>query len=101
MATPLTVGRMLNQRFRPALPFKILLNSAFPTCPIVAQQNFSNKRTSPEGSLKVTKFFSRAKICANVPAERAILPPFPGLFWINNYLNVKLKIKFSPCSAFI
>lgn len=58
----------------------MLINSEFPICPIVAQQNFSNKRISPEGSLNVTKFFSRAKICAKVPAERAICPPLPGLF---------------------
>jgi len=57
---------------QPALPIIIFATSRLPTFPIVAQQNFSTKRISPDGRRNVIKFPSLARTCAKVPAERAI-----------------------------
>src|SRR4051794_2817597 len=49
IAEPRTVGRLPFQRLRPALPPVSFSWSRFPTCPTVARQVSSTRRSSPDG----------------------------------------------------
>src|SRR5690606_33187238 len=79
IATPRAWGRMRFQRLRPALPTLSSSCSALPTEPTVARQSIGTRRISVEGRRSVAYSPSRATSCTLEPAERAILPPAPGL----------------------
>src|ERR1044071_4303717 len=72
IATPRTVGRMPRQRCAPALPILRRLCSSLPISPTVARQLTCTLRISPERSRAVTYSPSRATICTEAPALRAL-----------------------------
>ncbi|KAL6492077.1 hypothetical protein OROGR_033776 [Orobanche gracilis] len=82
ITTPLTTGRLPNQRLDPALPKLLSFALTFPTCPIVAEQFLYIKRTSPEGNFNVAQFPSFAISFATAPAALTNCPPFPSVISI-------------------
>ena len=66
---------------------------------MVAKHSFLNKRISFDDKRKTTKLFSFAKILADVPAERIIWPPFPGInstLWTSVPKGISFKGKAFP-----
>src|SRR5690606_38033302 len=78
MATPRVCGLMPFQRLRPALPILISSCSLLPTSPTVARQSIGTRRISVDGIRSVAYSPSLATSCTAMPAERPILPPWPG-----------------------
>ena len=78
MTVPRTVGRLPCQRVRPALPPDSISCVTLPSWPTVARHCSGTRRISPDGSRSSALPPSLATSWADEPAERAILPPWPG-----------------------
>ena len=78
MTVPRTVGRLPFHRDRPALPPDSFSCVTLPSWPIVARHVAWTRRISPDGSRSSAMPPSLATSCAEPPAERTILPPWPG-----------------------
>src|SRR5439155_3692452 len=79
ITSPRTLGRLPSQRLLPAFPAERSSCSALPTVPTVARHFPWTMRVSVEAMRSVTYSPSFATTSSDVPAERAIWPPLPGL----------------------